>query len=816
MLKNKFIYIIFVLLVTIFCFDSSAQTSNNDSIMAASYFENEDYGRALKLYLQLFQKDKQNLNVNYKIGCCYLQLNDDKSRAIPFLEYVYTKGGINNPDLLLNIGRAYMYAYNFEDALTFFTEYRRIIYEKRFELLENYYEDCLEGKIDYQKKIPNNNFGVVDRCIENCESAIELFKTPVNVTFEHLGKEINSPYADYNPFVSKDEGTLYFTSRRPSNADDTLSRWETEFQSDVYVSRVKYGEWDTARKFGSFVNTSDDEQCVYVSPDGKNMIISQDNERSRGDLLLVPLDVQSGTPQSFSGPINTQFGEYEGCIVDEGNMVIFSSDRDGGLGESDLYIVKKLPNGRWGLPYNPGAVLNTKYKEAFPIFDEKKNILYFASQGHTNMGGYDIFMSVFDTATQQFETAVNMGYPINSPDDDMLFSLAENGREGYFASVRKEGYGDLDIYKMSFNAIEKRPSVIRGAVSFKEGDSVRKEISAIIAIKDLITNKELDSKKVNFQTGRYIFAVNNPGKYLITLKSDGFKNFEQEINLYDKSDYAFEIENNVVLEKKSVDSLLAKQLAAENVYDSTKTVSLNTLPVNVIVWGYIKTDDTVAMDINATVIVKDAATHQDIIKKNANPKSGKYTYSVMPGKYIMNINSPGYETFSEQINTQEKQDFFATGKNIVLKRTNNSASVSKSAPVVQTTNQSKKIENTNIIKEKILPVEKTASPVLTKEEITPIKTEQTIKDTANASQIIFVDPNQNQETDSVKATDLIKKDNTEKLPVKKATTTPAKKAPSKAPVKTNSKKQPQKSTTKKAAPAKKATTKTKKGNTKFL
>lgn len=814
--------------------------------MAASYFENEDYARALKLYQKLFQQDKQNLNVNYKIGYCYLHLNDDKSRAIPFLEYVYTKGGINNPDLLLNIGRAYMYAYNFEDALTFFTEYRRIIYEKRFELLENYYEDCLEGKIDYQKKITNNNFGIVDRCIENCESAMELFKTPVNVSFEHLGKEINSPYADYNPFVSKDEGTLYFTSRRPSSSDDTLSRWENEFQSDVYVSRVKYGEWDTARKFGSFVNTSDDEQCVYVSPDGKNMIISQDNERSRGDLLLVPLDVQSGTPQSFSGPINTQFGEFEGCIVDDGNMVIFSSDRDGGLGESDLYIVKKLPNGRWSLPYNPGAVLNTKYKEAFPIFDEKKNILYFASEGHTNMGGFDIFMSVFDTATQQFETAVNMGYPINSPDDDMLFSLADNGREGYFASARKEGYGDLDIYKMSFNAIEKRPSVIRGVVAFKEGDTLRKEITAIIAIKDLITNKELDSKKVNFQTGRYIFAVNNPGKYQLTLKSDGFKDFEQEINLYDKSDYAFEIENNIILEKKPIDSLTAKNMIAESVYDSTKTVMLNTLPVNVIVWGYIKTNDTIAMDINATVIVKDAATQQDIIKKNANPKSGKYTFNIMPGKYIMNVNSSGYESFSELINTEEKQDFFATGKNIVLKKiipTPNIAetqalpssisNIPKKATTVKQNiaitddKQKKTIEKPAIVKKvpvfvDTLDINGPQTIFIENTEDQPVDAvDGRLTDTAlaNNPQIIFIEAGENKNADSAIVTNPKQTKKVEKAPAKTTSST-AKKTGAKTTTKAKSTtKTPQKKTVKKttkAAPAKKNTKKPAKSNTKFL
>ncbi|MFY9309319.1 MAG: tetratricopeptide repeat protein [Bacteroidia bacterium] len=691
MFKYKHIGFLIVLL-SLLCRFSYGQERNLDSLVANSYFDNEDYSRALKAYLELYAKNKKDLNVNYRIGYCYLQVNGDKSKAIPYFEYVYSQGNYKD-DLLLHMGQAYTHAYNFEDALTFFNHYRRIIYSKRFELIENYYQDCLDGKIDYQKKITTGIFGTVDHYIENCESAIELFKNPVNVTFENLGPQVNSKYADYSPFITRDESRLYFTSRRTQL--DSIPRWQNELPSDIYYSYVKDGQWTKAEKFGQTLNTAEDEACVYVQPDGKNMIVYQDNENASGDLFQVAIEDQPGKPESFTGPVNTQFREYEGCLIEEGNAFIFSSDREGGLGETDLYIVRKLPNGQWSVPFNLGPSINTKYKEAFPVFDEKSNTLYFASQGHINMGGYDIFSATLDTSDNTYGDAVNMGYPINTPEDDLQFSLSDNKREGYISAIRREGYGDYDIYKLVFNAVEKRPSVIRGVVSIKDKDTLRKEVAATISIKDAIANKELDSKKVNFQTGRYIFAVDNPGKYILTVKSNGFRDVQHEINLYDKSDYVFEIQNDFLLQKNEN----AEQVQKTD--DSVKTeevYSINKLPVNVIIWGIIKTDIPIESDINASIVVKDAVTGQDILKKNANPKSGKYTFSVSPGKYVISITSPGYKDYLEEINTEDISSFFQTGKNITLERivTPGSNYSSPAANTEGTTAADKKAEVTTL------------------------------------------------------------------------------------------------------------------------
>lgn len=515
MLKHYSVIIVFIATV----FSSPAQITTA-GLTADDFFEYQDYNRALEEYLKLYRTTKDDVKINLRIGICYLNVNDNRSKAIPFLQYVYNKGEYDK-ELLLELGQAHTYNYNFDEAIKFFNDYRSLTSPK--------------------------NYGLVDHYIENCENAKVMIKNPINVTFENLGKEINSKYPDYYPFVTADEGTFYFTSRREGNARKIKS-WQGYFTADIYFSKVQKGQWTKARNIGTMINTIEDEECVFITPDGKTMVIYMDNQTYSGDLFLSTLSKSKtfSKPVILEEPANSKDLELEGCITQDGNKLFIATDRNGGFGDVDIFMFKRLPNGKWGLPINVGPGVNTRYKEAFPIFDEQNQILYFSSQGHTNMGGFDIFRSRYDPGTQTFLPAENIGYPINTPEDNMQFTLARNKRDGYISAVRKEGMGDLDIYKVTFNEIDNRISVIKGVISTT--DTLKKEIDATITLLDAKTNDEIDSKNVNPQTGKYIFAV-EPGKYIIEVKSSGYDDIKQPFTVFDKSDYTFEIENNVTLQK---------------------------------------------------------------------------------------------------------------------------------------------------------------------------------------------------------------------------------------------------------------------------
>jgi hypothetical protein len=509
-----------------FCNYATAQTT--DKLSAKDFLEYEDYNRALVEYLKLYKENKNDLDVNIKVGFCYLKVNDDKTKAIPYLEFVYKKGTYSD-ELIMYLGIAYMYAYKFDEAIKYFNIYRT--------------------------KVKTKNYELVDRYIENCESAKVLIKKPVNVSFENLGKTINTKFPEYYPFITRDQSTLYFTSSRETNAKKIQSS-EGFYTADIYFSTVKRGDWSKSKSISTIVNTAEDEQCVYITPDGQTMIIYIDNEQVHGDIFstsLSPKVKSFPVPITFEDPINTNSLELEGCISEDGNTMFVSSNREGSLGETDLFKFKKLPNGKWGLPINLGSNVNTKYKETFPVYDEKNKILYFASKGHTNMGGFDIFKSKFDETTQTFGQAINMGFPINTPEDNVGFMLAENKRDGYMAAVRKEGFGDLDIYKITFNDVDVRPSVIKGIVT--TNDTSKKEIDAFISLTDANTKAEIDSKNINPTSGKFIFAV-GPGKYTLTLSSVGYEAVKEEITVFDKIDYIFEIEKNITLIKTATPTTL--------------------------------------------------------------------------------------------------------------------------------------------------------------------------------------------------------------------------------------------------------------------
>ncbi len=616
MFKQYFAIILFV--ITGICNYSNAQST--DKISAKDYLGYEDYNRALIEYLKLYKANKEDIDLNIKIGFCYLHINDDKTKAIPYLEYAYNKGGYKD-ELLLYLGVAYMHAYRFNEAIKFFNNYKGKIKIKDQDLINHY--------------------------IENCESAKLFIENPVNVTFENLGKNINSKYPDYNPFVTKDQGTLYFTSDRETSKKSIQSS-QGYFTSDIYFSKVVEGEWTKAKSIGNSINTPEDEQCVYVTPDGKNMIIAVDNEFAVEDLFTTTSvkDGQFPAPVPFDLPVNTKRIELEGSITEDGNTLIISSNRKGGFGEMDLYMFKKLPNGQWGLPINLGPNINTKYQEAFPRYDEKNNILYFSSEGHMNMGGYDIFKSKFDSITQTFGQAVNMGYPINTPEDNMQFTVAGNKRDGYISAYRKEGLGDLDIYKLIFNDIEIRISVIKGIVTVK--DTLNKNIDATVSLFNNKTNKNVEAKKANQKSGKYVFAV-EPGKYLLNVSSPGFQKYNQEIIIYDKSDsdFVFEIERNVILQK---------QEPAPNEDNKSPLITADTIINKKIVTNnIIKIKDSTTQDqklVNELVYRIQIGVFQNPISKNAfKGLSAVYTETYSGGtKYFKGA-------FFDYANAQHEKEY---------------------------------------------------------------------------------------------------------------------------------------------------------------
>ncbi len=506
-----------LLFLAVFVRGFVAFSQTTEQLTPEELFSMTNYVQAIPGYLNLEKEFPEDKEIKYRLGVCYLYVHADKKKALDYFIYCYSWGMRSN-ELHLNIARTYHYLNQFDSAIVYYNKYR--------------------DKVSAKKQTQ------ADLYINSCETAKEMIKKKVNVTFENLGPLINSKYADYYPFVTKDQSTLYFTSRREESIGNLRSFYGYH-TSDVYSSKVRDGKWTRAADMGKAINSEEDEECVGISHDGKTLILFEESNEIAGDLYFTNKTDSGFThPIAFASPINTPTLELEGCYGSDTTTFYFTSSREDGLGESDIYFAKRLPNGKWGQPQNIKE-LNTPYKEAFPQISDDGKTMYFSSEGHVGMGGFDIFKSTWDQEKEKWNAPVNMGYPINTTDDDMMFSLAENNRDGYISAYHEDGYGDYDIYKIIFNDVDQQFTALKGAVHSIDSASGKKNFLQV-ALTEVKTNRLIEDKKINPNTGKYIFVV-PPGSYKIKIYGDKFTTIEEEVIIRDKSEFVPEIEKNFII-----------------------------------------------------------------------------------------------------------------------------------------------------------------------------------------------------------------------------------------------------------------------------
>lgn len=201
---------------------------------------------------------------------------------------------------------------------------------------------------------------------------------------------------------------------------------------------------------------------------------------------------------------------------------------------------------KWSEPQNAGQDINTPYDEDFPNISPDGKILYFSSKGHTSMGGYDIFKSNFDE-NNAFSKPKNIGYPINTTDDDMNFRISNNGKYGYIATAKPGGQGDFDIYRVSFSEVENDYSVVIGALSTKDNAAINYG-DVFISVSNNNSREIVGNYLPNPATGRFVVIL-PPGKYQMRIEAPGYKTYTRNMEIYDKASYQAEIDTKIELSR---------------------------------------------------------------------------------------------------------------------------------------------------------------------------------------------------------------------------------------------------------------------------
>lgn len=496
---------IFFFACIIFCTIPVIFAQDLDPREIDEHFKYKNYLAAIKSLEKFLKKEPNNPDYNYKMGFCYLNTNIDKAAAIPYLEKANKTAKVT-PEMVLDLARAYQHALKFDEAIKAFTKYKTMVGEKEKAEADRYIEQCNLGK--------------------------EMIKYPLDVTFENLGPSINSEYPDYYPFVPPDESYFVFTSRRKGGA--AQMEYDGYYSSDVYISYEANGQFEKAKNIGPQINTALDEEVVGISIDGSKIFVYIDHIKEVGEIYLSERKGKNfGARTKLGKAVNSESLETSATMNPDGDILFFASNRPGGIGGTDIWMTRKLPNGDWAEPQNLGPTINTPYNEDFPnlLFDGKT--LYFASQGHKGLGGYDIFYSIYDDEKNTWSKPRNVGYPINNPSDNMTIFFSQNLKYAYVSDLRKGGYGDLDIYRVNFNNRDDRQTIVKCVLSSSDGVKAIKD--ANVSLIELSSQEEIGTYIPNTKN-KFVMAI-PPGKYKVIISADGFNTYTEEITILGKNSF---------------------------------------------------------------------------------------------------------------------------------------------------------------------------------------------------------------------------------------------------------------------------------------
>jgi outer membrane protein OmpA-like peptidoglycan-associated protein/tetratricopeptide (TPR) repeat protein len=505
------------LILALSCTLSYAQTK-----LADKFFENYGYVKAIELYEKAVEKGDRSAHVLTRLGDSYYNNSKSDKAAYWYGEALKEHNKIEAEYLykyiqsLRSIGK-------FDEADKWFKELRAA--HQGDSRLKGYNPD----EVDLYDKLTS--------------------KSDVVVTIENL--PLNSEYSDFGSFVVAN--TLYFSSSRGD--DKKVYNWNKEPFLDLYqvditknVDSINYG---TITEITSEnINTEFHEASVAITNDGKTMYFTRDNVNKRNRLQYdkkgtTHLKIYKATLEDgvwtnvIELPFNDDvFSTGHPALSVDNKTLFFVSDRQGGIGQTDMYSVTINDDGTYGEPQNLGERVNTEGREMFP-FVAKDSTLYFSSDGHLNLGLLDIFRS--DILKGDDSEPENLGAPYNSGYDDFAFFMNSDSESGYFSSNRPNGKGSDDIY--GFNATE-----------------CQQEIAGEIK----------DSNSGVLLTGITVKLIDDTGKVV------------EEINTEDKSNYSFTVDCNktyIVVASKPDYKDNQVMVATTNENNKVNTVDINLVPL---------------------------------------------------------------------------------------------------------------------------------------------------------------------------------------------------------------------------------------------
>lgn len=391
----------------------------------------------------------------------------------------------------------------------------------------NYRKSCYEFAIDYEKKHPAKNY---------------VFAP------QNLGDSINSPVSEYFPSLTIDGTKMVFT-RRVDHKDE-----------DFYETNFENGRWAKATALPGKVNTNLNEGAQSISQDGQWIVFTGCNyPEGQGSCdLYISFKTKNGwsEAENLGAIVNTDFWESSPSLSPDKRDLYFASAQNGGFGGRDIWVVHRQPNGRWSRAENLGSAVNTSADESCPFMHADNETLYFNSNGHKGYGSTDLYFAkkVSDSTWQMAE---NLGYPINTIDDEGSLIVAADAITAYYASDRSDSKGGLDLYSFQLRE-DVRPLKtlwVKGKVFDKK---TLAGLPSSVELTD-IKSRKLISKVQTDEEGNYLTPLPLGKDYAFNVNRKGYLFYSDNFSLTANSDSIFNkdiplqpIENGAVVVLKNI------------------------------------------------------------------------------------------------------------------------------------------------------------------------------------------------------------------------------------------------------------------------
>jgi hypothetical protein len=470
---------------------------------AESWILFEDYKEALPLYQQLLKIYPKNSNFKYRIGQCYINTPGEKEKAISYLE-----------DAVKNINQKYKEGKFRENG----APYDALYYLANAYRINNQLEKALETYELFRKNLNSKVYDttVVNLQIQSCLNARELKSMPLYIKENNLGNMINENNSEFNPVVSDNEDMLVF------------SRSEAFYDAILFSTKIN-GIWSGPLNMNELLKVDRNLFPTSLSKDGKDLYLYSSADY---DGIIYVSRFENGTWSSLvklNENINTKYWESHATISHDNNKLYFTSNRNGGQGNLDIYVSERTAAGDWGPAVNLGPVINTPYNEESPFLSSDDKTLFFSSRGHFNMGGYDIFYST-QLDNGEWSIPLNVGYPLNTTDDDVFFKPLNEGYEGYISKDNPGGFGKQDIYRIEiYTDDHPRKFLIRGMV--KVADLISNMLDSVkISAMNIKNPNQTIIVYSNPKTGEYEFQLPQ-GNFQITYEGDGGEKITRNLDL---------------------------------------------------------------------------------------------------------------------------------------------------------------------------------------------------------------------------------------------------------------------------------------------